>query len=137
MKQKNSKYSVWENAAYVIAGIWKWQPLALVLTILHGLMQGLSAYVWLYAVKWIIEIFQRETDAADKIEQMFMLVGILSAAELVMLVISNLSDKGGEGRMHDVEYRFAQFGSPRFGRCPFLCMRILTYRIIYSKPEEQ
>lgn len=119
MERKDSKYSVWENIGYVMEGIRKWQPHVLPLTILHGLTQGLSAFVWLYAVKWIIEIFESSEDAADKVKQVLMLVGILSVIELVMLVISNISDKGGEGRMHDVEYRFAQFWVTKVWTMPF------------------
>ncbi|SHO43105.1 ABC transporter ATP-binding protein [Anaerocolumna xylanovorans] len=119
MKRRNGKYSVWENSKYVIDGVKMWQPLVLPLTIIHGLMYGLSAYVWLYAVKWIIEIHGSPMGTTDKVKQIFILIGVLSTMELVMLVISNLSDKGSEGRMHDVEYRFAQFWVTKVWTMPF------------------
>lgn len=119
MKQKHSKYTVWDNIWYVTAGICQWQPLVLPLTMLHGLAQGLSAFVWLYAVKWIIEIYESPAAAEDKVRQVLMLVGILSVTEFIMLVISNLSDKGGEGRMHDVEYRFAAFWVTKVWTMPY------------------
>ena len=109
MKKKTVRYSLFENIKYVVAGINKWQPAILPLMVLHGITAGLSTFVWLYAVKWIIEIFQKEGATADKVQQVLILVVAASVIELIMLVLANLSEKGSEGRMHDVEYRFALF----------------------------
>lgn len=58
MQKKGVKYSLWDNIKYVAAGIVTWQPLVLPLMVLHGLMAGLSTFVWLYAVKWIILFYR-------------------------------------------------------------------------------
>lgn len=113
------KYSLYENTKYVVSGMNKWQPAILPLMVLHGITAGLSTFVWLYAVKWIIEIFQREGTAADKVQQVLILVVAASVMELIMLVLSNLSEKGAEGRMHDVEYRFALFWVTKVWTMPY------------------
>lgn len=120
MKKKAVSYSLWENIKYVVAGIRKWQPMVLPLTVIHGIMAGLSTFVWLYAIKWLIQIFQMEGNAEDKVRQALYLVLAASVIELVMLVISNLSDKGAEGRMHDVEYHFALFWTTKVWTMPYL-----------------
>lgn len=119
MRKDSVRYTLFENIKYVIAGIRKWQPLVLPLTVLHGITEGLSVFVWLYAVKWIIEIFQNEGSAEDKVRQVLMLVVLTSVIELVMLVLSNLSDKGAEGRMHEVEYRYALFWATKVWTMPY------------------
>ena len=119
MKKKTVRYSLFENIKYVVAGINKWQPAILPLMVLHGITAGLSTFVWLYAVKWIIEIFQKEGVTADKIQQVLILVVTASVIELIMLVLSNLSEKGSEGRMHDVEYRFALFWVTKVWTMPY------------------
>lgn len=119
MKKKTVRYSLFENIKYVVAGINKWQPAILPLMILHGITAGLSTFVWLYAVKWIIEIFQKEGATADKVQQVLILVVAASVIELIMLVLANLSEKGSEGRMHDVEYRFALFWVTKVWTMPY------------------
>lgn len=119
MKKKTVRYSLFENIKYVVAGINKWQPAILPLMVLHGITAGLSTFVWLYAVKWIIEIFQKEGVTADKVQQVLILVVAASVIELIMLVLSNLSEKGSEGRMHDVEYRFALFWVTKVWTMPY------------------
>jgi ABC-type multidrug transport system fused ATPase/permease subunit len=116
-----NRYSVWENLRYVIAGIVKWQPLVIPCTIIHALTQGLSVYVWLYAIKWIIEIFEQSVKAGAEVQRVLCLVAIAATTELVMLVASNLCDKQAEGRMHDVEYHFALFWTTKVWTMPF-CM---------------
>ena len=117
--KKTVRYSLFENIKYVVAGINKWQPAILPLMVLHGITAGLSTFVWLYAVKWIIEIFQKEGEIADKVQQVLILVAVASVVELVMLVLANLSEKGSEGRMHDVEYRFALFWVTKVWTMPY------------------
>lgn len=119
MKKKTVRYNLFENIKYVVSGMNKWQPAILPLMVLHGITAGLSTFVWLYAVKWIIEIFQREGTAADKVQQVLILVVAASTMELIMLVLSNLSEKGAEGRMHDVEYRFALFWVTKVWTMPY------------------
>ncbi len=119
MKKNAVRYSLFENIKYVVAGINKWQPFIIPLMILHGITTGLSTFVWLYAVKWIIEIFQKEGATADKVQQVLILVVTASVIELIMLVLSNLSEKGSEGRMHDVEYRFALFWVTKVWTMPY------------------
>lgn len=120
MKKRTGKYSLCDNIKYVVAGIRKWQPLIIPLMILHGITAGLSAFVWLYAVKWIIEIFQSPIAAEEKIRQVLILVVAASIVELIMLVLSNLADKGAEGRMHSVEYSFALFWVTRVWTMPYV-----------------
>lgn len=119
MKKNAVRYSLFENIRYVVAGINKWQPAILPLMVLHGITAGLSTFVWLYAVKWIIEIFQKEGAVTDKVQQVLILVIAASVIELIMLVFSNLSEKGSEGRMHDVEYRFALFWVTKVWTMPY------------------
>lgn len=128
MKKNTVKYSLYDNIKYVMGGIRKWQPLVLPLTVLHGITAGLSTFVWLYAVKWIIEVFQGPGDIEEKIRQMLILVAAASLLELIMLVISNLSDKGAEGRMHSVEYRFALFWVTKVWTMPY---------VMHENPEVQ
>lgn len=128
MQKKSVKYSLWDNIKYVAAGIVTWQPLVLPLMLLNGLMSGLSTFVWLYAVKWIIEIFQQEGLTEDKVRKVLILVVAASVIELIMLVISNLSDKGAEGRMHIVEYRFALFWVTKVWTMPY---------VMHENPEVQ
>ncbi len=116
-----NRYSVWENLRYVIAGIVKWQPLVIPCTIIHALTQGLSVYVWLYAIKWIIEIFEQSAEPGAEVQRVLCMVAIAATTELVMLVASNLCDKQAEGRMHDVEYHFALFWTTKVWTMPF-CM---------------
>ena len=120
MKRNRVRYSLIENIRYVVAGTSKWQPTILPLMVLHGITAGLSTFVWLYAVKWIIEIFQKEGASTDKVQQVLILVVAASAIELIMLVLSNLAEKGAEGRMHDVEYRFALFWVTKVWTMPYL-----------------
>lgn len=119
MKREKDRYSVWENMGYVLSGIRKWQPLVLPCTVVHALAQGLSVYVWLYAVKWIIEIFETSANPAGEARKVLWLVGIAALLELIMLAASNLCDKQAEGRMHDVEYRFALFWAVKVWTMPF------------------
>lgn len=119
MRKKTVRYSLFENIKYVVAGINKWQPAILPLMVLHGITAGLSTFVWLYAVKWIIEIFQKEGATADKVQQVLIFVVAASVIELIMLVLANLSEKGSEGRMHDVEYRFALFWVTKVWTMPY------------------
>lgn len=128
MKEKTVKYSLYDNIKYVIAGIRKWQPLILPLMVLHGITAGLSAFVWLYAVKWIIEIFQGPGAAEEKARQVLILVVAASILELIMLILSNLSDKGAEGRMHSVEYQFALFWVTKVWTMPY---------VMHENPEVQ
>lgn len=116
-----SRYSVWENMQYVIAGILKWQPMVIPCTIIHALAHGLSVYVWLYTVKRIIEIFEKSSAPEAEVQKVLWLVAVAAVTELVMLVASNLCDKQAEGRMHDVEYHFALFWSTKVWTMPF-CM---------------
>lgn len=128
MKTKTVKYSLGDNIKYVISGITKWQPLILPLMVLHGIMAGMSAFVWLYAVKWIIEIFQGQGTADEKVKQILFLVAAASLLELIMLVLANLSEKGAEGRMHAVEYQFALFWVTKVWTMPY---------IMHENPEVQ
>jgi len=121
IEKGQSRYSVWENLQYVVAGILKWQPLVIPCTIIHALAQGLSVYVWLYAVKRIIEIFEKSVEREAEVQKVLWLVAIAAITELVMLVASNLCDKQAEGRMHDVEYHFALFWTTKVWTMPF-CM---------------
>ena len=121
MNKKQGRYSLWENIRYVFAGILKWQPLIIPCTVIHALAQGLSVYVWLYAVKWIIEIFETSAESAAEVQKVLWLVGIAPITEFVMLVASNLCDKQAEGRLHDVEYRFALFWATKVWTMPY-CM---------------
>lgn len=121
IEKEQSRYSEWENLQYVIAGILKWQPLVIPCTIIHALAQGLSVYVWLYAVKRIIEIFENSVKPEAEVRKVLYLVAIAAITELVMLVASNLCDKQAEGRMHDVEYHFALFWTTKVWTMPF-CM---------------
>lgn len=127
-EKTQGRYSVWENLQYVIAGILKWQPLVIPSTIIHALAQGLSVYVWLYAVKRIIEVFEQSAEPGAEVQKVLWLVAIAAITELVMLVASNLCDKQAEGRMHDVEYHFALFWTTKVWTMPF-CM--------YENPEVQ
>lgn len=121
MKRKKDRYSVLENIRYVLGGIWKWQPLVIPCTLIHALTQGLSVYVWLYTVKWVIEIFEAKLPTEAALQKVLWLVGLAAVTELVMLVTSNLCDKQAEGRMHDVEYRFALFWATKVWTMPY-CM---------------
>ncbi|WMC93523.1 ABC transporter ATP-binding protein [Kineothrix sp. MB12-C1] len=120
-RKEQGRYSVWENLRYVIAGILKWQPLVIPCTIIHALAQGLSVYVWLYTVKRIIEIFEQSLEPGLEVQRVLCLVALAAITEFVMLVASNLCDKQAEGRMHDVEYRFALFWTTKVWTMPF-CM---------------
>ncbi len=119
MKKTKDRYSVWENIRYVIAGILKWQPLVIPCTVIHALTQGLSVYVWLYTVKWIIGVFETSAEPAAEVKKILWLVVIAAVTELVMLVASNLCDKQAEGRMHDVEYHFALFWATKVWTMPY------------------
>lgn len=123
-----AKYSLLENIKYVGEGIAKWSPAVIPLTFLHGVTAGLSTFVWLYAVKWMIEIFESTQATEDKLRQVLTLIAIASALELVMLIVSNLSDKGAEGRMHAVEYQFALFWATKTWTMPY---------VMNEKPEVQ
>lgn len=118
-KREKDRYSVWENMRYTLAGMKKWQPLVLPCTVVHALTQGLSVYVWLYAVKRIIEIFTTSANAEAKVQSVLWLVVISAVTELVLSVVSNLCDKQAEGRMHDVEFRFALFWATRAWAMPY------------------
>lgn len=128
MKKSMGKYTLCDNIKYTAAGIREWQPLVLPLTILHGVAEGLSVFVWLYAVKWIIEIFQAPGTIEEKIRRTLFLVTAASLLELLLLVISNLSDKGAEGRMHTVEYGFALFWVTKVWTMPY---------VMHENPEVQ
>lgn len=121
MEKEQSRYSVWENLQYVLAGIVKWQPLVIPCTIIHALAQGLSVYVWLYTVKRIIEIYETRAEAGAAVEKVLWLVAAAAVIELVLLAASNLCEKHAESRMHDVEYRFALFWTTKVWTMPF-CM---------------
>ncbi|MCR5720127.1 MAG: ABC transporter ATP-binding protein/permease [Lachnospiraceae bacterium] len=120
MKEKRKAYSLWDNIKYVVAGVMKWQPLVFPLTIMHGLTEGCAVFIWLYAVKWILEISMSEISVDQKISKVITLVAVSSVIELVLLVISNLSDKGSEGRMHKVEYGFALFWVSKVWNMPYV-----------------
>ncbi len=120
-KKEKGRYSLWENIGYVLRGICRWQPFVIPCTVIHALTQGLSVYVWLYTVKWIIEIFETSPDPSAEVPKMLWLVVIAAVTELVMLVASNLCDKQAEGRMHDVEYHFALFWATKVWTMPY-CM---------------
>lgn len=119
MKRVRDRYTVWENLKYTLEGIVKWQPLVVPCTLIHALTQGLSVYVWLYAVKWIIEIFETATEPTAKVQNVLWLVLLAAVTELIMLVTSNLCDKQAEGRMHDVEYHFALFWAVKAWTMPY------------------
>lgn len=118
-KKKQNGYSVWENLWYSTEGTLKWQPLVIFFTVMHALAQGLSVYVWLYAVKRIIEIFEIQTEPAVGVQSVLWLVGISAVIELVLLVTSNICDKQAESRLHDVEYNFALFWATKVWTMPF------------------
>lgn len=119
-KRKAGEFSVWENFRYVVAGAAKWQPFMAVCTILHGVAQGLSIYVWLYAVKLIIGIFESSPQPAAEIEKMLIIVGVAAVTELIMLVTSNICDKQAEVRMHDVRFHFVELWSAKMWTMPFV-----------------
>lgn len=119
-QKERGSYSLWENLRYVLAGIIKWQPLVIPCTIVHALAEGLSVFVWLYAVKWILQIFEGSANPAAEVRSAFWLVGIAAVAELVMMAASNICDKQAEGRMWDVEFKFAQFWAVKVWTMPYL-----------------
>lgn len=119
-RKREGEYSALSNLKYLIDGAGKWQPIAVVCTFVHALAQGLSVYVWLYAVKLMIGIFEGAEIPAAETDKLLVIVGGAAATELLMLVAANLCQKQAESRMHDVRFHYVLMWATKLWTMPFV-----------------
>ena len=104
MEGDKKKYTLWDNLCYCFACFKKWHPITPVFGILTAVGQCASLYIWLYAVKWIIEVVEKSENPAAEVNRVLTWIVIFSTVELILLVISTKSQKASAWRQTDTRY---------------------------------
>ena len=104
MEGEKKKYTLWDNLCYSFACFKKWHPITPVFGILTAAGQCASLYIWLYAVKWIIDVVEKSENPAAEVNRVLMWIVIFSTVELILLVISTKSQKASAWRQTDTRY---------------------------------
>ncbi len=102
--RKNEKNTLLENIGYSFSCFKKWHPSTPVLGIMAAAGQCASVYIWLYAVKWIFEIYENSENLSLEVNRVLLGIILFASVELILLIVSNKCEKASEWRQTDTRY---------------------------------